>query len=130
MRKLRRRGEGADGAESLTAVLDPVTQHVVEFRLGVDLLGGRHEVVFDTPEGDRHFGVVDDHVAASVIVVAGLADAADIDQHLLAVEPVEVVAFVGSDEIALGGEDSREVGVPHEAIFLDAAKRSSIFAWW
>ena len=67
--------------------------------------------------------VLQNHIAGPRIAVPRLADAAHVDHHLLLVQLVLIAAILGRDEAVVGREDARQVRVPLEAVFLDAAEQ-------
>ena len=76
-------------ATTLSSLLDPIAEEVVQLGDVVDLVGGHAEIVVDAAEGE--LAVFLNDVAGAVVAVARLADRADVDHELLAVVAVDVV---------------------------------------
>jgi len=103
-----------------TAFAKPVTQKIVQFGDGVNLVPGRGPVVFNTAK--NHILSVDDDVAATGIVIAGLADATYIDHDLLVVQPILAAQVAGRHETTVFRKNAGNVCVALETISLDKGK--------
>ena len=85
-----------------------------------DFLGGSIYVVFDSAIFQK--GWVEDRVATSPVFVAWLPNASDVDHRFGLGKPVSVVEGVWGEELVIGGEYPRRVGMPLEAIGLNHAE--------
>ncbi len=93
---------------------------------GLDLLGGLGDIVFDAEELKVQVPAVVFHndITRAGVVVARLADGADIDDGLLVLaDGVDAAAqFARGVEVGLVGEDTRDMGVPDDGEALDAVE--------
>jgi hypothetical protein len=101
-----------------------IAQCVVEIGFAINLFGGRFEIITDTAIFNLHRGLIQNHIAGTVVLVARLADAADVDHQFALAQSVLMVALVRWNEFAFGGEHARQVGVPHEAVPRDLAEQN------
>jgi hypothetical protein len=92
-------------------------EEAIEFRNLEDFLGGCIHVVFDSAIFQE--GWIEDRIATSPVFVPWLSNASDVDHRFGLGKPVSVVEGVGGEELVIGGENPRGVGMPLEAKGLD-----------
>ncbi len=86
---------------------------IAQHRVIVDQLFGALDVVFDPAPNDLF--AVEDHVAGARVPIPGLADRADVDDRLAAVDGPPVVEFgQGMPGIVIAGDNPRAMGVADE----------------
>ena len=98
----------------------PFAEEAIEFRDLEDFLGGCIDIVFDSAIFQK--GWVEDRIATSPVFVAWLPNASNVDHRFGLGKPVSVVEGVGGEELVIGGEYARGVGMSLEAKGLDHAE--------
>lgn len=98
----------------------PFAEEAIEFRNLEDFLSGCIDVVFDSAIFQK--GWIEDRIATSPVFVAWLPNASDVDHRFGLGKPASVVEGVGGEELVIGGEYPRSVGMPLEAKGLDHAE--------
>ncbi len=80
---------------ALTTVLKPIAKHVVQLWLAIDFGCGLLEVITNSAESHRVSNIIDDDVAASIVVVAWLSHTAHVDQNLVTGQRKDRITVAG-----------------------------------
>lgn len=104
-------------------MFEAVAKHIGELFFCVDLSRRRLHIVSNASKIDHHVCFVEDNVAAAGVFITRLPDASDIDNQFIASQRILVSAFVWSDELTSGCENSGEMGVAGKAETIYATEK-------